>query len=461
MGTSSRAKARRKGDASKAEEDVQARRARLMRELLSRRTPEQTLDALEENALRAVRALGAELTRRATAEEKEGLFYGGSVSRRDRILGELFAALTGEETGRPLAVTAEDVLRAAKAEAAVEAFLEGQGVPEEERWFPDPGLLAKVLAEVPGALWSQRVLRILELLGTPSPDGPLIVVIRHEDGPPDVVNLGSQAVSFGDWLGFSNTKHSERGHSLEPAWADPDGLQARRAVAEALKGLVDPPRVDVSSREWRPARARSEFFACFWDAERKTYDYRSFRELTGVRPASGERAGRDAFRKCAVRTKEEARKEKQRLEAIEQVGRPGQLRTLEMSRVAAASSRPTRGLAREERAKEDERQKEEKGTRRSSPEPGERSGQPASGADARGSQHAGIRRREDDEGTLEAQARGRRAGVPAHGTPDPRQGRLPEGGRDRLGEVTPRGEHDNRGADPRRVVRGRRVRKPP
>jgi len=96
---------------------------------------------------------------------------------------------------------------------------------------------------------------------------------------------------------------------------------------------------------------------------------------------------------------------------------------------------------------------------------GARSGRPSrrppARDDAQAGEHPPFQGRDHREGSRPEKGGRRRAQIHQEGSPDPRPNPLHERVDPNVAGVPPRSEHDDRGADPRRVVRGRRVRKPP
>ncbi len=398
--------------------------------------------------MRAVRALGDELRRRRTEEDAAGLFLGReSVSLEARVFQALFEALTGERVGAFGVVGA--VRRAEAAARAVERYWEARGVPETDRDIFPLWRLADVLREVPGALWAPEVAAALELVSDPGIGGPEIAVIRRDDGSCAVLNVGSRPTTYGEWLRFSSGSHANAGKALA-AWTDDEQERGRCEVAAALRGLVERRTLSRASRGWRPATARALYLESFWSLASGTWDYAAFSKETGI-PVN-DRWQKAAFRKHAERTFREA------LGEVVAVTTPAV--ELSQRRAESLAHWSPSESTKEGRKRSGEETKGGETQVRGAARPGRGLGRHAAGADSAdgGGVHDGSAHR---EGSRESTARGRRPGVPPTRTPDSRKGALPEGRPRGLPGEPPRSGNDHRRADPRRGVRGRRVKEPP
>ena len=445
MGDARSGKTRRRAGRSEKDAEVQARRRRLLEDfLLSSTTERDVLDALEASAIRAVRALGAELNRRSAEEDSAGLVYGRqSGVLAERSFQKLFSALTGVPVDSGVLGLVGAVELAAEAERRVGQFWEKHNVPKAERDVLDLDRLADVLREVPGALRAPSVLNTLDMLQAPGSDAPEIAVLPREGGGCVALNIGTKQTTYGEWLGFSN-----KGTVLEP-WADGSRERKRRALADALRDLVAKRPVRKYPREWRPGCARAVFLESFRDGAQRGTNLWRFTKETGLRVTSG------AFRLALHRAKPEAAGATASVSdlASGSVTDRGGESPSGMPRVApGAKTVPNR------RSNSDGTKANEKRTRHYRPSI---TRQPSPDPHAANGEQARVWGRDHREDALEATPRRGRPGLPASRAPDPRSGLVPEGRRDHVDEKPTRGNHDHRRADPRGVVRGRRLKEPP
>lgn len=283
------AKGKRERTERKPESEL-LRRQRVLREhleALARRSPEERFADLEARAVSAVRALGDELRRRRSEEDAAGFsFYRESDSLEGQAFRKLFEAFTGEPLGASDVGLVDAVKRSAAAAQAVARFWEERRVPAAERDLFAPQRLAEVLREIPDAPWAPEVAFALDLWRHPDADGPEIVLVPRADGALAVLNIGSRATTFGEWLGLSKGGRANRGHVIAPSSGDARDNE-RRSIAEALAAVVLRKCVGSASPGWRSGEARAAFLESFRDGLQRGPNLRRFRKETGLTVKAG------------------------------------------------------------------------------------------------------------------------------------------------------------------------------
>ncbi len=290
-------KAKRERPGQTAESEL-LRRQRVLREhleVLARRTPEERFADLEARAVSAVRALGDDLRRRRSEEDAAGFsFYRESVSLEGRAFGKLFEAFTGEPLGASDVGLVDAVKRSAAAAQAVARFWEERRVPAAERDLFAPQRLAEVLREIPDAPWAPEVAFALDLWRHPDADGPEIVLFPRADGGLAVLNIGSRATTFGEWLGLTKRNAERggtgsralRGRTIAPSSGDARDNE-RRTIAEALAAPVLRKRVGSASRLWRSGEACALYLKSFRDGLQRGPNLSRFLKETGLDVKAG------------------------------------------------------------------------------------------------------------------------------------------------------------------------------